>query len=283
MAITGLAGHSPQTRTVDGLAIRCVDTGERSGPTLLMTSPWPETLFAFRRIWEQLAPVARLVAVDLPGFGHSEGRTELFTPSAMAEFLRKLIGGWGLDAPHLLAPDVGTGAALLLAGRHPGSVASVIVGSGGVAYPLEVSGVLADMIAAPTTDFLRDFDSRTTVGAAVESVAPRAQEPEVWEDYVSAYENGRFAQSALYVRSYPTELPVLAELLPSITTPVQVMTAEHDELVPPSNGTYLHRRLPNSRLASFDSGHFPWEQSADEYGAVIAGWITGEYARVASV
>jgi pimeloyl-ACP methyl ester carboxylesterase len=282
MTTTALAGHALQTRSVDGLAIRFVDTGERSGPTLLMTSPWPESLFAFRRIWDQLAPVARLVAVDLPGFGHSEGRTELFTPSAMAQFLHELIGGWGLETPHLLAPDVGTGAALFLAGRHPGSVASVIVGSGGAAYPLEVSGALADMIAAPDTDFLKDFDSRTSVGAAVEPAAPRTGEPEVWEDYVTAYEDGRFAESARYVRAYPVELPVLGELLPFITTPVQVMNAEHDELVPPSNGTYLHERLPNSRLASFDSGHFPWEQSAADYGAVIAEWIAGEYARVGS-
>ncbi|MFE2315596.1 hypothetical protein ACFXC8_20960 [Streptomyces sp. NPDC059441] len=50
MTTTALAGHALQTRSVDGLAIRFVDTGEQSGPTLLMTSPWPESLFAFRRI-----------------------------------------------------------------------------------------------------------------------------------------------------------------------------------------------------------------------------------------
>jgi DNA-binding CsgD family transcriptional regulator len=72
-----------------------------------MTSPWPESLLAFRRIWPRLAPLGRLVAVDLPGFGHSEGRTELFSPSAMAEFLHTLIGEWDLHEPHLLAPDVG--------------------------------------------------------------------------------------------------------------------------------------------------------------------------------
>ncbi|NUK52372.1 hypothetical protein HRW14_19220 [Streptomyces lunaelactis] len=64
------------------------------------------------------------MAVDLPGFGHSEGRTELFTPSAMGDFLYALIGEWGLGTPHVLGPDVGTGAALFLAARHPASVAS---------------------------------------------------------------------------------------------------------------------------------------------------------------
>jgi pimeloyl-ACP methyl ester carboxylesterase len=121
------------------------------------------------------------------------------------------------------------------------------------------------------------MDIRASIGATVEPVASREGEPEVWEDYVSAYENGRFAESAQYVRRYPAELSVLAELLPKITTPVQVMNAEHDELVPPSNGEFLRDRLPHSRLASFDTGHFPWELTPEEYANVISDWITGEY------
>lgn len=283
-----ISSHAPQTRSVDGLAIRYVDTGEQhpgptgpTGPTLIMTSPWPESLFAFRRIWDRLAPTARLIALDLPGFGHSQARTDLFAPASMGEFLRLFIAEFGLVRPHLLAPDVGAGAALFLAGRHPESVSSLIVGSGATAYPLDVGGTLADIIAAPDIEGLRAFDVRAGVGATVEAVAPQAEEPEVWQDYVTSYEGGRFAESARYVREYPTELPVLADLLPTIDTPVQVMSAEHDELVPPSNGVFLHDRLPHSRLISFDSGHFPWEQNAAEYGDAVAEWICGGYAQPA--
>jgi pimeloyl-ACP methyl ester carboxylesterase len=34
-------------------------------------------LWAFRRIWNRVAAVGRLVATDMPGFGHSDGRPEL--------------------------------------------------------------------------------------------------------------------------------------------------------------------------------------------------------------
>ncbi|MFI5999347.1 alpha/beta fold hydrolase [Streptomyces sp. NPDC051366] len=87
MTSAALTGSALRTRTVDGLAIRHVDTGEQPGPTLLMTSPWPESLLAFRRIWPRLAPLGRLVAVDLPGFGHSQGAPSSSPPSAMGEFL----------------------------------------------------------------------------------------------------------------------------------------------------------------------------------------------------
>lgn len=277
---TEVAGHRLEIRKVDGLAVRCLDIdGPRSSVTVLMTSPWPESLLAFRRLWPTLAPLARVVAIDLPGFGHSEGRTNLFGPSAMAEFLHTLITEWELGRPHLLAPDVGTSAALFLAAHHPESVASLVVGSGAAAYPLDVSGNLADIIAAPDLEGFRAMDIRATIGSSVEPVAPRAGEPEVWEDYVTGYEGGRFAESARYVRSYPDELRTLADLLPRITAPVLVLNAEQDVLVPPTNGHFLHERLSRSRLASFDSGHFPWEQSAPEYAAVVADWITGDPAR----
>lgn len=280
MVTTEVDGHQLEIRKVDGLAIRCLDLdGPRSSATVLMTSPWPESLLAFRRLWPTLAPLGRVVAIDLPGFGHSEGRVNLFRPSAMAEFLRTLITEWELDRPHLLAPDVGASAALFLAAHHPESVASLVVGGGAAAYPLDVSGTLADIIAAPDIEGFRAMDIRASIGSTVEPVAPRAEEPQVWEDYVTSYEGGRFAESARYVRSYPDELRALADLLPRITTPVLVFNAEQDTLVPPSNGFYLHERLSGSRLVSVDSGHFPWEQNAAEYAAVVADWITGDPAR----
>jgi pimeloyl-ACP methyl ester carboxylesterase len=111
-----------------------------------------------------------------------------------------LIAEWGLGRPHILAPDVGTGTALML---------------------------------------------------------------------------------AAHVRRYPEELRVLADLLPAVDIPVLVMNPEHDELVPPSNGVYLHERLPYNKLINLDSAHFPWEQSASEYGDAVRDWVSGGYSTAA--
>jgi pimeloyl-ACP methyl ester carboxylesterase len=261
-----------QTKTVpvDGLQIRYADSGTAAGPVILLTSPWPESLFAFRRVWPILAQTGRLVAVDLPGFGHSQGRPDVLTPSAMAEFLYQFIAELGLGTPHLVAPDVGTGAALFLATRHPDAVRSMVVGGGGAAVPLDVTGALADIIAAPGIEVFEGQDIRATVGATVAPVAPRDLEPDIWEDYVSAYENGRFAQSTRYVRSYPDELPVLGDLLPAIRVPVHVFAAEGDPLVPVSNGRYLAERIPGSKLTLLPASHFAWEEVPDQFAAIVA-------------
>ena len=261
------------TRLVDGLQIRYADTGDAAGPVILLTSPWPESLLAFRRIWPVLAAVGRLVAVDLPGFGHSQGRADLFAPDAMAEFLRQLIEEFRLGAPYLVAPDVGTAASLFLAARHPDAVKSIVTGGGAAAYPLDVAGALAGIIAAPGVEAFENQDIRATIGATVDPVAPRAQEPAVWEDYVTSYEHGRVAPSARYVRSYPEQLKVLRDLLPLVRVPVHIVTGADDPFVPVSNARYLAGRIPGSKLTILDAGHFAWEQVPGQYAAIIADWV----------
>jgi len=264
-----------QTRTVliDNLRIRYADSEVTDGPVILLTSPWPESLFAFRRVWPTLTGTGRVIAVDLPGFGHSQGRTTVLTPSAMGDFLGNFIAELGLGTPHLVGPDVGTGAALFLAARHPDAVRSLVVGGGGSAFPLDVTGALADIIAAPGVEAFEGQDIRATVGATVEPVAARDQEPDVWEDYVSAYENGRFAESTRYVRSYPEQLPVLRDLLPGIRVPVRIFGATGDPMVPVSNARYLAERIPGSELTVLAAGHFAWEEVPAQFAAMVADWV----------
>src|SRR6202043_3732581 len=50
--------------------------------------------------------------------------------------------------------------ALFLAARHPESVTSLVVGGGATAYPLEVTGALADIIAAPDIEAVKSMDIR---------------------------------------------------------------------------------------------------------------------------
>jgi pimeloyl-ACP methyl ester carboxylesterase len=261
------------TVLVDGLRIRYADSGT-DGPIILLTSPWPESLLAFRRVWPALAPTARLVAIDLPGFGHSEGRPDVFTPTAMGEFLVRFITERRLGTPHLVAPDVGASAALFLAARHPDAVRSLVVGGGAAAFPLEVAGTLADIIAAPGIAVFEAQDIPATIGAAVEPVAPRSQEPDVWEDYVSSYENGRFARSTQYVRSYPEQLRLLRDVLPEVRVPVRVFGATDDPLVPVSNARYLAERVPGSELTVLAAGHFAWEQVPGEFASMVRDWVT---------
>jgi pimeloyl-ACP methyl ester carboxylesterase len=271
-------------RVCDGVRVRFADTKSDSDTTVLLLAPWPETVWAFRRIWRQVAELGRVVAIDLPGFGHSDqSRSELIAPDASGEFLERLIGEWGLGAPHIVGPDVGTAAALFLAAKAPERVASLTIGGGAVRFPIEAAGALKDVIEAADLDVVRALDARTNIGYAVEAGAASGSEPEVHEDYVSAYDLGRFAESARFVRHYPEQNPVLRDLLPTISTPVQVVAGRDDDLVPWSNNEYLAELLPNSEIHGLDAGHFAWEQASEKYGRLVVDWVSGGYRRVGAV
>ena len=277
----GTAAQMPTYfRVLDGVRVRFADTRADSGTTVLMLAPWPETLWAFRRIWDRITPLGRVVAIDLPGFGHSDQPAELIAPDTSGAFLARLIEQWGLGAPHIVGPDVGTAAALFLAAKAPERVTSLTIGGGAVRYPIEAGGALKAVIEAPSLDDVRGLDARTNIGYAVEPGAPSETEPEVHEDYVSAYDLGRFAESARFVRHYPEQNPVLADLLPTIMTPTQIVSGQNDDLVPWSNNQYLNQLLPNSEIHPLDAGHFAWEQASEEYGRLVAEWVSGGYRRV---
>jgi pimeloyl-ACP methyl ester carboxylesterase len=85
-----------KTATIDGLSIRYAESAPREVSAILL-SPWPESLYTFEQMWSRLAEHAHLVAIDLPGFGHSERRDDLLKPSAMAEFVVRAINEFGLN------------------------------------------------------------------------------------------------------------------------------------------------------------------------------------------
>jgi pimeloyl-ACP methyl ester carboxylesterase len=103
-----------QFRVIDGLSIRFAESGKRDDHALLL-SPWPESLLAFEPMWSRLAERTHLVAIDLPGFGRSQRRDALLSPSAMGEFIVRAADAFGLGRPHVIGPDIGTAAALFAA------------------------------------------------------------------------------------------------------------------------------------------------------------------------
>jgi pimeloyl-ACP methyl ester carboxylesterase len=74
----GAAAAEPQVRTIDGVSVRYADSGGACEATLLLTSPWPESIYAFAPMWTTLAEHARLFAVD-----------DRVVPVANAEFLHQ--------------------------------------------------------------------------------------------------------------------------------------------------------------------------------------------------
>jgi len=267
----------PAFREADGVKIRFAEAGRGSDESAILTSPWPESLFAFRKVWDRLAGQFHVIAIDLPGFGQSERQLDLLSPPAMGAFLIQLVREWNLGPVHFVAPDVGTSAALWAASNDPALVRSLAIGGGATAVPLDLGGSLKEIVEAPDMDSYRQIDARDILGPVYDATPGGAPPPEIREDYLASYAGDRFVESARYVRTYPTELPKLAEKLPGIATPVQIVCGRDDPLVPMSNQEFLHSRLPHSRMDLLPAGHFAWEEVPDLYGEILINWMASGY------
>lgn len=264
---------------VAGVKLRVAEGGRPEAVALVMTSPWPESLLAFRYIWDTLAERFRLLALDLPGFGLSEGRSELMNPQAMGEVLLEIPSAFGLEAPHLIAPDVGTSAALFAALARPNAFSSLIVG-GGIMDEQLATGSLKNLIESPTLDAFNGLDGADVIASALNRLLTDPLEPEVLEDYRASYRGDRFVASAAYVRNYPTSLPPLRTALARIDTPVNVVYGQKDPLVPPVHAQILVDALPHVRHSPLDCGHLAWEEAHEAYLETVRDWVTGGYQTV---
>jgi pimeloyl-ACP methyl ester carboxylesterase len=66
----------------------------------------------------------------------------------MGEFVVRVADAFGLEQPHVVGPDVGTGASLFAAALYQGRFRSLVVGTGGAAVPLRLGGVLKEWVEA---------------------------------------------------------------------------------------------------------------------------------------
>ena len=262
--------------TVDGLKLRLLTSYGRGGIPVLLTSPWPESLYAFARIWPKLIGEASLVALDLPGFGKSESRPDVMSPKAMGYFLPKVVDALGLDRIHAVAPDVGTSALLFAAHARPDLFESLVIGSGATDVAL-TTGRLKDIIDAPSTKPFEGGTGEDFATASIHRMMQNKPDPQILADYQASSSGRRFIEAMRYVRAYQGDLSVLRAALPAVRTPVLSIWGALDPIVPPANADVLNKLLPRTRSVVLDGGHFVWEDCADAYATVVLNWIRGGY------
>ncbi len=267
----------PKFTVHDGLRIRYVASRKPSAESVMLLSPWPESIYAFIRMWPRLSERFSLAAVDLPGFGQSDGRADLMSPRRMGDFIVDIAAELGLGQPHAVGPDIGTGALLFAAATHPRAFRSLIVGAGAATFPLHVDGALKAFIDAASIEDFRGADPGAIIRGAISSIRNYDVPDEVRDDYVESYSGERFLDSIAYVRNYPADLAGLSPRLAGISTPVQIIVGRDDPYGLAADAKLLHEQLPHSRLDVFDCGHNAWEEEPVRYSSVVTDWVKGGF------
>jgi pimeloyl-ACP methyl ester carboxylesterase len=260
-------------RTIDGLKVRYAKGG-KGGEKIVLFSPWPESIFAFAPVWDGLTKQFEVLAIDLPGFGRSEARDDLFAPRKMGEFIAKAIEAFGLKSVHAVGLDVGSPSVLFAALERPELFRSLVVGAGATIYPLDVDGALKSMIEAEP---LPPLNTVEVIGGFLKSIRGYAVPSFVRDDYLASYEGDRLTRSAALVRAYPKDLAALAPRLASIELPVSIVVGRNDPYGLARDAALLRERLPHARLDVLEAGHCVWEERAPEFGSIVTEWVSGGF------
>jgi pimeloyl-ACP methyl ester carboxylesterase len=230
----------------------------------------------------------RAIAVDRPGFGHSERpRGTGWTAAAQAELLPRVFALLGIDRPIVVGHSLGTLVALALALNHPDQVSGLVLASG-YYYPTARADVV--LASPPATPILGDLLCYTVAPLMGEVMAPRmvakmfSPQP-VPAQFEKAFPFGlmlRPSQIRASTKDATHTIPDaswMAGRYPELSCPVAILAGDADAVVDlKAQAQRLHAAVPGSMLDVFaGTGHMT--HHADPVRVVRAIELVGGIAR----
>lgn len=269
----------PAYMQLDGLKIRYATGGNADGPTVLFLSPLPQSILCYDATWSALSASANLVALDLPGFGQSEGDSSHMTFAAQSAFLQKFINKLGLSDVHIVAPDVSMPVALHYVLHLDHKAKSILVGAGPSVQPSADASLVRKLIGSGFWRFVFTLTDAPAFIAGANKLGYLHYGPSAAEvtDYIASY-SGRIGPVTKWFKGYPEGCKDIDPHLATLDLPIHVLWGEHDAFLKADNAKELHARLPNSALTIFKNcGHFFYQDKSSEFTEILRSWVSGGY------
>ena len=265
-----------EARAIAGRNIRLAEAGPSDAPLVVLLSPFPESILSFTGCWEALTEKCRVIAIDLPGFGASEGDRKDMSPNAQGAHLAAIFDELDLQNIHLVAPDIGMGAALAYVLNHKHRVKSLAVGHGpGAPGPFKLAfmiSMLARFGFMRFTTGLLGAGPLIAFSSKLGSIRHRANAQQI-DDYKRAY-SGRAGEVVYWFKDFRSKAAALAGRVKEIDIPTLVFWGELDVMFDPSNAEHLDQALQKSKLQILpEAGHLAWADQPELFADMIIDWV----------
>ena len=245
------------------------------GPAALFVHGLATSGALWRNVIQQLAPVSRCVAIDLPAHGGSQARKDA-SVSGMADAVAELCDGLGLGSVDLVGNDTGGAIAQIFAARQPERLRSLTLPNcdteGNFPPPgfvpfVETArrGELAPVLAAIAGDPAQWPAGPLSVGYQDPAAVPE----EVWRAYYTPA--GGTPERALDFERIiaaldPADLSAAQAGLAALTVPTLIVWGNDDEAFGMQWAHELRALIPGARdVIEVDGAtlFFPEERPAD--------------------
>lgn len=115
LPLQDLTGFTHRWVDADGVRLHAVEGGRPSGPAVVLLAGFPQTWWAWRAVMPRLAQRFHVIAIDLPGQGHSERPERSYDTHAIAAHVHSAVQALGISTYCLVAHDIGAWVAFSLA------------------------------------------------------------------------------------------------------------------------------------------------------------------------
>lgn len=127
-----LDGFTHRWLDTGGARVHAVEGGRPDGPAVVLLAGFPQTWWAWHKVMPQLADRFRVIAIDLPGQGHSERPDISYDTHTVAAHVHAAVEALGVSAYWLAAHDIGAWVAFSLALRHQNQLHGVALLDAGI-------------------------------------------------------------------------------------------------------------------------------------------------------
>jgi pimeloyl-ACP methyl ester carboxylesterase len=239
---------------VNSQAVRVLDQGE--GDPVVILHGWGGRIESMAPVISCLTSSARVVALDLPGFGESPTPDGVWGTPDYAEFVRDVLATLEIDSAAFVGHSFGAKTALYLSATHRDLVSKLVAqGASGLRR-------------APSAK----ARAKRAIGKGAR-VAGRLGPP------------GRALRSALYDRIASQDYkdagdmrPILVKvvnedighLLPNVAAPTLLIWGTEDDAAPLAHGRRMEQLIPDAGLVTFEgSGHFAYLDEPDRFCTIV--------------
>jgi len=264
------------------LTLRHTDVG--AGPALLLVhglgGNWQ---FWLENIWT-LSRGHRVIAVDLPGFGHSDCVPGQVSMAAFADVLAQLLAKLEITGVTVVGHSMGGLVAQRFAVAYPHFVDRlVLVGSGGLRLPFwRRTGLLAAALTINALVRLRFVKRALAQSRAVRRLAlskivydPVCVSAPLFDQLAGGFGSPGFVRAITAAVKEDFEKD-----LSSIDCPTLLLYGDADPLATPKYAATLAKSIPHSQLVTWERiGHAPMIERPDAFNQLIIDFVANHLSQ----
>lgn len=269
---------------VDGGRVRVLQStaepvvGADNAPLLLIHGGGTDNAaISWYEVFEPLGGDRRVIALDLPGFGRTEGIEPVGGAPEMADFVARVAARLGVSEAVVMGVSMGGDIALNLALRHPELVRSLVVIAPGGLVPIFrnrfaqfaawLGTRLPDRLLVPLARVANRHVDRA-IKAVVKD--PSTMPQEVLAEFVREARKPRAGMAyALYNKASAGPRSMRNYLVPAverITVPALLFHGTDDPIVDPEGSRRAAAIMPAAQLVLVpDCGHWAQLESRDRF------------------